>query len=157
MKTFFTLLLALSFISLTCISCFGSDDEDPIFEEPDPVLGCLEENALNFNSQADTDDGSCRYSKATFYARFNLFNGVPIVNIDISLNGEAIGSIPNGFIWPNGPGNCSSSGTVPYQFQDASVVDWNATLFLSNGQTISTGGTRAANSSAECIKINVTI
>jgi len=155
MKTHFKILLSLTLLLLLCSSCCKTDDEGLVI--PDPVLGCLDINALNYNSLADTEDGSCRYSVATFYAKFNFFQGIPIVNIDVTINGEFIGSISDGFIWPNGPGNCSSQGTVPYQFLDSTPVDWNATLFLANGQSFSTGGIRTPSSSIECIKINVTI
>ena len=33
--------------------------------EPDPVLGCKDSDALNYNSQADIDDGSCTYEDNT--------------------------------------------------------------------------------------------
>ena len=31
--------------------------------EPDPVLGCKDSDALNYNSQADIEDGSCTYEE----------------------------------------------------------------------------------------------
>lgn len=40
------------------ISCSASRDLAP---EPDPVLGCTDQSATNYNSDATEDDGSCRY------------------------------------------------------------------------------------------------
>lgn len=105
---------------------------------------------------ADSDDGSCIYSDLTLYSRFNFFQNIPIVNIEITINGQYVGNIPNGFIWPNGPGNCSSTGTIQYQFQSSEAIDWNATIFLANGQTISTSGTKSPNRFSECIAVSVT-
>ena len=144
--------LFLVLICLATLYCCDSEDDS----EPDPVLGCTDDKALNYSFSNDTDDGSCIYSTVTYYAKFNLFQNIPITRIDISIDGVFIGSINNGFIWSNGPGNCSSTGTVQYQFLDGSSVDWNATLYLANGQQFSTSGTRTPNS-LECIKINVTI
>ncbi len=143
------LILILSIL----ITCCSSDDDN---SESDPIYGCTDEKSLTFDSMADTDDDSCIYSDLTLYARYNFFQNIPITNIDISIDGEYIGSIANGFIWPNGPGNCSSTGTVQYQFQNSESIDWNATIFLANGQTISSSGTKSPNRSIECIKISVT-
>ena len=33
----------------------------PPVDDPDPVKGCTDSSALNFNSQADEDDGTCEY------------------------------------------------------------------------------------------------
>lgn len=141
----------LTILFLIVVSCSKSEDVTP-----EPVYGCLDKESLNFNQLADTSDNSCKYSKITFYAKYNLFQNIPINKIDITINGEFIGSITNGFIWPNGPGNCSSTGTVQFEFTNPNSIDWNATLFLANGQTLSTGGSKSPNRFSECIKTNVT-
>ncbi|GAA4277733.1 hypothetical protein [Aquimarina mytili] len=155
MKKSFIFFLTLLTISI--ISCSSDDDDGntPVLSE-EQVSGCNDSNALNFNSNADENDGSCTYSKITFYARFNSFNGIPITKIEILVNGEIIGSINNGFIWTNAPGNCSATGTVSYKFSDGNTIDWNTNMFLANGQLISSSGTKSPNKSSECIKINVT-
>jgi len=44
-------------VSLSVISC-GSDDNDPT---PDPVFGCTDPDATNYNPNATEDDGNCEY------------------------------------------------------------------------------------------------
>ncbi len=46
-------------LSLTFFSC-GSDDD------PDPILGCTDPEANNYNSNATEDDGSCEYDPSDF-------------------------------------------------------------------------------------------
>lgn len=139
-------------------ACSNDDDNDTPLLPPTPetILGCTDNNALNFESSANKEDGSCQYSKVTFFARFNAFNSVPIIKIEILVDGEIIGSIDNGFIWPNAPGNCSANGTVTYTFPNRNSIDWNTNMFLASGQLLSTSGTRKPSKSIECIKINVT-
>lgn len=118
--------------------------------------GCTDARALNYDAGATNNDNSCNYSKATFYARFNIYSGVPIVKIDVSVDGAFTGSIFNGAIWPAGPGNCSAAGTVGYQFNSSDSVDWNAEIYLANGVVLLASGSTSPNSFSECIQINVT-
>ncbi len=39
----------------------NANKDDGSCKYPEPVYGCTDENAINYNSQADKDDGSCRY------------------------------------------------------------------------------------------------
>jgi peptide/nickel transport system substrate-binding protein len=49
-------------IASALAGCLGGDDDD---EEPaEPVMGCMDEAATNYNSEADEDDGSCEYGMA---------------------------------------------------------------------------------------------
>lgn len=148
-------LIRMLFIGvLLFISC-GDDDDNNVMEEA-AIRGCTDEASLNYDFEAEEEDGSCAYSKATFYARFNLFQNIPIVKIDIFIDGDLAGTIPDGFIWPNGPGNCSAAGTVSYQFTDSNTVDWNAIIYLANDATISSSGTQSPIGSIDCLKTNVT-
>lgn len=117
--------------------------------------GCTQVNALNRDYSANKDDGSCEFSVATFYASAGFFNGVPIQSIAVKVGGNLVGTIP-GVYYPNGPGNCSATGTVAYQFQDGKTIDWNTTVTLANGQTLFGSGQATASSYSSCIKINVT-
>jgi hypothetical protein len=116
--------------------------------------GCTDSKALNYDVSADKSDESCRYSTATFYASAGFFNGVPINRIDLSIEGSGVGTI--NAVYPAGPGNCSAPGTVIYQFENGSTVDWNSVVYLSNGQTLLGSGTASPSSFNECVKINVT-
>ena len=48
------------FGSFLIVSC--SDDDDDNTPDPDPVLGCMDSTASNYNADATEDDGSCTYA-----------------------------------------------------------------------------------------------
>ena len=56
----------------------------------------------------------------------SMFTLESIIKTNISVDGAFTGSFFNDTIWPFGPGNCSSAGTVRYQFNSSDCVDWNA-------------------------------
>lgn len=116
--------------------------------------GCTDMNALNYNSSAEESDGSCTYSKITFYAKYGSFNGIPITSIDVSVNNNMIGTITS--IYPAGPGNCDAQGTVAFSFSSASSYDWNTVVHLANGATIFGSGTTSPMAGVDCVKVNVT-
>jgi len=116
--------------------------------------GCTDTDALNEDFDAYKDDGSCEYTQATFYAKWSSFQGVPITQVDVAVEGSNIGTITT--VYPQGPGNCSATGTVTYQFETGGSVDWNATMFLANGAVLYQSGSVSSSSFTECKKINVT-
>jgi hypothetical protein len=116
--------------------------------------GCTDSKALNRNYDADVNDGSCIYSTATFYASSGYYNGVPISGIDVILGGNIIGTITS--VFPSGPGNCSAFGTVPYTFQNGSMLDWNTIVHLSSGAVVYNSGQVEPSSVLSCIRVNVT-
>ena len=147
MRNFIFILLGMMLIT----SC-----EDP----SSTTKGCIDGNAINYDYAADIDDGSCTYSNFTFYSRYSTFtdpyyNTWTITNVDISINGNYIGST-GGTYYPTSPNNCYANGTVSYQTVDGSTISWNAIVYLSNGQQIYTSGTTRPNRYSECVKINVT-
>ncbi len=144
----------LIFIIITTLISCTCDDDIVIVENP--VEGCTDPLSITYNVNAENDNGSCEYSNLTFYAKYSFFQNVPIVKIDIDINGEIIGSINDGFVWPNGPGNCNANGTVAHQFVNSDKVDWNALIYLSNGVNVSSSGEIEPNRFSDCIKINVT-
>jgi hypothetical protein len=116
--------------------------------------GCTEPRALNYDYNANENDGSCSFTTATFYAKYGYYSGIPINKIDVSIDGSYIGSISS--VYPSGPGNCSATGTVAYELLDSDAHDWNTTVLLANGAMIYGSGTVSAASSMDCKKINVT-
>ena len=52
------LVLLMSFIAIL-MSCSTDDDSQPI---PDPIQGCTDPQAVNYNPDADENDNSCLYS-----------------------------------------------------------------------------------------------
>jgi hypothetical protein len=116
--------------------------------------GCTDSKSLNFDVDADKNDGSCRYSKVTFYAKYGAYSGIPIMSIDVTVDGNMIGSI--NAVYPNGPGNCAAQGTVPFTFGSGKTSDWNTVVNLANGAKIFGSGSVTPTSLQDCIKVNVT-
>jgi hypothetical protein len=141
MKNKYSLLVLCTLSTLFICSC-------------EKERGCTDNNARNHSFLAEEDDGSCVYSTATFYASNGFYAGIPIMKIDVSVDGSAIGSITS--VFPAGPGNCSAQGTLAYTFENGKKVDWNATVYLASGGVVFGSGQAAPLSSQDCIKINVT-
>ena len=141
-------------VAILTVLVFSSANCEDDIEPPKEIRGCTDRNSLSYNPQATIDDGSCEYSIVTFYAQWNAFNYIPIMRIDVLVNGEMLGSITTNY--PNGPGNCSAQGTVRYEFNNGRSVDWNTTVYLANGAIIYGSGQVSPNQYSECIKVNVT-
>ena len=120
----------------------------------DKLQGCTDNSALNYDFIAEENDGTCLFSRATFFARYPAFNGIPITSISLTINGYEEGII-NAF-YPNTPGNCSANGTVSYLFESGESIDWNTIVQLANGSEITSSGTAKPSRFNDCIKINVT-
>ncbi len=135
------LIVLLSLSALLMVSCSKKK-------------GCTDISARNHSFEAEVDNGSCVYSAATFYASSGYYAGIPIMKIDVTVDGNAIGSITS--VYPAGPGNCSAQGTLSYTFESGQKIDWNATVHLANGGVIFGSGQAAPSSVQDCIKINVT-
>ncbi len=105
----------------------------------------MDNDATNYNYQAEEDDGSCTYSKAIFYV-----TGPPnYPPLTLYINGSAQGVISA--FYPSGPGNCSATGCPTYQFTSGSTVDWEVKDAAFN----IVNGTVSPMSSQECIKVQV--
>lgn len=141
MKNRYTNLVLFSLLTLSLLSC-------------QKKKGCVDNAARNRNYEAEVDDGSCVYSMATFYASSGFYAGIPIVKIDVSIDGSSLGSITS--VYPNGPGNCSAQGTLSYTFESGTKVDWNTTVYLANGAVVYGSGQALPLSTQDCVKVNVT-
>jgi len=115
--------------------------------------GCTDPNSLNYDADAEKDDGSCEYRKITFYVKNDSYFGIPITSVDVSVNGINIGAATTAY--PDGPGNCNATGTAIYEFHNSESVDWNSVVHLSDGSELYGSGTVTPNNS-DCIEVNVT-
>lgn len=141
-KIAFLIITILSFGLNSCEKCEKTE------------RGCTDSNALNHNFEAEENDGSCTYSMVTFYAKYGYFGAIPIQKIEVSVDGNDIGSITS--TYPNGPGNCSATGTLRFEFQSDRTIDWNSTVYLANGAIVYGSGNTSPNRYQECIKVNIT-
>jgi len=120
-------LLLISFILPLLFSCSKTWD------------GCTDHKATNFDEDAEKHDDSCVYTKLTFYADSSRFGGIPINSIEVTIDGESIGSFSKVYS-SGGPSLCSADGTVSFDFVDAGNITWKSTIYLNNGTTNSATG-----------------
>jgi len=81
MKNFYSITI-IFFIILTFISCK---------KEEDPILGCTDSNAMNYNSDATSNDGSCLIAYDIAQGLWNINPNcddlnIPVLGDMISLN-----------------------------------------------------------------------
>ncbi len=128
-------LLVLVFVAVGC----SNDDSDP------QVLGCMDPNSLNFDSTANTDDGSCTYEKSVTIAFTQNWDGTPVTQADF-----------NSSVYQNAAGNYLSISKLRYlisrislhkadgtsvDFSEYQLVDLTdpTTLTLSPALNVATG------------------
>jgi len=111
----------------------------------DPRKGCTDPSSLNYDSDAEVDNGTCSYSTAIFY--MSVLN--PSRPVTVSVNGSTVGTITAQY--PSGPGNCSAPGCAIYKFNSSKKLDWVAT---EPGGLIWTG-TVEPNSFQDCMKVRI--
>ena len=121
--------------------------------------GCTQSNALNFDSKAKKDDGTCTYSKVTFYAWTETFFGTTgpfeVVKIDLSVNNVPVGTIEPVVVYFFGPGNCNSAGTLTYQLEHSDPHNWNAVLHGANGEIGHSSGVVSSVRGTDCVMIEL--
>ena len=108
-------------------------------EEPvQPVYGCTDSNATNYDSNADTDDGSCMYppppscDQVILYSiQFYIVNESSEVDFDLDCNNNATREVMVSFyIIPNGSDIPVAS---TYNFYNITGQEWDVhTLALQN-------------------------
>ena len=121
--------------------------------------GCTESNALNYDSEAKKNDGTCSFSNVTFYTwtetYFETAGPFDVVKIDVSVDGVPIGTIDPVVVYFFGPGNCNSSGTVSYQLQNGDTHEWNAVMHGPNGETAHSSGVISSVRGSDCVMIEL--
>ena len=116
--------------------------------------GCTDVGALNYDAQADVDDGACRFSTVAFYASANAYNLIPIRSIRVWVDGIALGRLEG--VYPSGLRRCAAPGTIAHEFQRAGTVDWDAIVTLASNARLVTSGMVGSSSGARCITVDVT-
>jgi hypothetical protein len=118
--------------------------------------GCKDPVSLNFNASAINENNSlCQFSKATFYASSNTFNGVEVSEILLTIGqtSDTIGVIK---IFNQAyPVNCASPATLSYQFITGNTKVWFAEYKLKTGGIVSAQGNVTPSNTEDCVKIDI--
>jgi len=119
------------------------------------IKGCTDNNAINYVSNAEEDNGTCTYTKAVFYSRFQGYTldyySYEINNVELSINGEYIGLIT--YYYPNGISDYYAPGTIMHQMNGDKIY-WTSKVNLIGHTPITFSGSITP-SSSEFVKINV--
>ncbi len=115
--------------------------------------GCNDNSAFNFSVDADFDDGSCVYTRLTFYADSSNYPATPIERIEILINESGIGSF-SGATYSVLDCSAESDITLSFPMKSSTQVEWKALVFLTNGTTNTKTGTVASDLAQSCILIN---
>ena len=125
MKNFLLISIAL----FTLNSCVVNSCDEP-------VLGCMDPAAINYNNQADYDNNSCDYSSdIVFYMDFNaagLLESNNVQSIKFYVNGTMVGSQynDNGFIGTLDSPMCFdeyfTTATLFWSITTSSTFEWEA-------------------------------
>ena len=113
--------------------------------------GCADHLAINFNEDAEKDDGSCIYGSVTFFADSSQYPASQVTSITVTVDNKTVDSFNtfyNGFY-----GSCGSGGTVSYDFGDAGQIFWSTRTEMINGTYQIRNGTVTPDGT-ECILVN---
>ncbi len=119
--------------------------------------GCNYSKAVNYDEMAVIDDGSCTFTKLTFYASNNYFFGQAVSLIEVEVKGTTnLGSFSG--IQQAG-GACGGVNIVTYDSDDEPEVSWVATIHLAAdsthaANTIYNSGTAYTSPTLPCLEIN---
>jgi len=124
--------------------------------------GCTNPLSLNFDYSAEQDNGTCEYSTLVFYSE-KTFRYDSIDYVNITINDINLGTIHSNNVdslnelYDDGSyvNNCLAFGTKNYHFNDSYLINWNATIYLTNGDIKHNSGQLEPNPHYNCIKIDV--
>jgi hypothetical protein len=114
--------------------------------------GCNYSEATNYDEMVVVDDGSCRFSKLTFYADTTHINGVYITRIDINIDGVVVGSFDGMEL--NMTGDCSGGDNTYVYDLDNGTINWNSAIYLTGGTILTSSGAAVTDPNIPCIEIN---
>tara|TARA_B100000809_G_C14731402_1_gene385148 strand:- start:83 stop:505 length:423 start_codon:yes stop_codon:yes gene_type:complete len=130
-------LVILTLAALAITSC--SKDKE----------GCNDRRASNYDENVVVDNGSCIFTTVTFYADSSHVEGIPISNIDVTVNGAIIGSF-NGF-FNDGNQVCGATNTAVFPTNGESLVAWSATIYQLGGTSVVSSGEYIGISNEGCV------
>ncbi len=73
----------IAFLLILAFVAFGCSNND---DSPEEVLGCTDPDSLNYNPDANTDDGSCTYEKTVTFAFTQNWAGTSVTQADFNLS-----------------------------------------------------------------------
>lgn len=117
--------------------------------------GCRESEALNYNPEAEKDDGTCNFTKFIFWARYNNYdvglNNYDVTSIDLKVGGSSTGNITS--VYGASPA-CDAAGCITYHLTSRSK-SWSAIIHLENGDTVEKSGSIYASPNQECKGVQI--
>jgi len=130
-------LVILTLATLVIASC--SKDKE----------GCNDRRASNYDENVVVDDGSCIFTKVSFYADSSEINGIPISEIEVTVNGAIIGTF-NGYHL-TGTDVCNATNTAVFETNGETSVDWSATVYQFGGTTVALSGSVTGIGTQGCV------
>lgn len=107
--------------------------------------GCKDQTALNYDSGADVEDGSCKFGKVLFYTTksryFSSLDKRPLPAVFV--NNTLIDSLPDARSIV--PVNCDTENTVEYDLTSLDPVEWRVIAITYDWDTVITSGTVQSN------------
>lgn len=117
--------------------------------------GCNFNEATNYDSEAVIDDGSCQFTKFTFFADTTHYQSRFINDIKVIINRDTIGEFSG---MEDESTACGASNTVSYTAQNVEQFTWTSQIHvvdtILDTVYVNTGEVRTA-ADKTCIEVNV--